>query len=469
MCKALFDECVDRSDVPRPVGEAKGVVEDEIMAEISAREEEHLARHCGRCGEPLDKNGSCPLCEREKLEEVGSGNWVGITCAIMLLCLPAFGQAKYSGLGLNSGPTAYGTSAGGELAFYAALPIYWMDNTICDPPGGVYDTTVILGTTNNIGPNVAGSAIGTPYALTYLGLLDAMNNWRDNADNASQSPHFADKWWLIEVPAGTLLHGNSYDANDALVSLPGKLNGGTEPAKCLVVDSTTPLTPGVMACGRGLPGFGGARNPGCASPNDKASMWKVQLDSPASLLGRIAIYAGADLVNPATNYANHIVLRDVEVTEAPGAAQGGVGVKAGRLVYVDSNPFNTIPCYGCQHVTHFGLDRYYVHGWDPGDPGQPTTTTASITNVSANGTNAVYSASNAFLAAQLVTVSGLTGGDAVLNCTACIVISTGLSGSQFELANANTVSSNSVSGASASQVPVGASPGWTNAGYVTVA
>jgi len=299
--------------------------------------------------------------------------------AISVLCLPAFGQAAYSGHGLYAGPGIYGGATGGPQTFYAALPLYWVDNTICNPPGGVYDTTVILGTTANIGPNDAGESIGAPYALTYQGLLDAMDNWRDNADNASQTPHFADRWWLIQVPAGTVLHGSSVDANDALISLPGKLNAGSEPAKCLVIDSSTPLPTGQMACGRGLPGFGGARNPGCASPNDKASMWKVQLDSPIAAIGRIAIYAGADLVTP-TNWVSHIVLRDIEVTMAPGAAQSAPSVHAARLIDVASNPLGTTPPAAIQAVTHVGLDRYYVHGWDPGDPGQPTGACGGWTN-----------------------------------------------------------------------------------------
>lgn len=305
--------------------------------------------------------------------------------AVVVFCLPAFGQAAYSGRGLYSGSALYGAPGGGAPTFYAALPINWVDNTICNPPGGVYDTTVVLGTTNNIGPNNAGGAIGSPYASTYLGLLDAMNNWRDNADNASQTSHFADKWWLIEVPAqstGTVLHGSTYDANNALISLPGKLNGSTEPTKCLVVDSTTPLPSGVMACARGLPGFGGTRNPGCSSPNDKASMWKVQLDGPLTALGRTAIKAGADLVTP-MHWVNHIVLRDVEITEAPGAAQSAPGVHAPFLFRSPPNITSAGPCSvatPCITATHIGLDRYYIHGNDPGDPGQPSGACSVWTN-----------------------------------------------------------------------------------------
>jgi hypothetical protein len=306
--------------------------------------------------------------------------------AIAVFCLPAFGQATYSGQGLYAGPGIYGGVAGGPQTFYAALPLYWVDNTVCNPPGGVYDTTIILGTTTNIGPNNAGESVGLPYASTYQGLLDAMDNWRDNADNASQTPHFADRWWLIQVPAGTVLHGSTFDANDALISLPGKLNAGSEPSKCLVIDSTTPLPTGQMACGRGLPGFGGTRNPGCASPADKTSMWKVQLDSmgtPAAA-GRVALYAGADLATP-TNWVSHVVVRNIEVTEAPGSAQSAAGVHAARLIRVTSFAPNPSFPTTIQTVTHLGLDRYYVHAWDPGDAGQPSGACAGWTNTSGTG------------------------------------------------------------------------------------
>jgi hypothetical protein len=128
--------------------------------------------------------------------------------AVVVFCLPAFGQMASSGLGVDSGSVQVAAIPGGgpgPLGF-ADLPVNWVDNTACNPPGGTYDTEVVLGTTNNIGPNAAGEAIGQPYALTPAGLLDAANNWRDNADNASQTPHFADKWWRIKIPAGTVLH-----------------------------------------------------------------------------------------------------------------------------------------------------------------------------------------------------------------------------------------------------------------------
>src|SRR5450755_177045 len=44
--------------------------------------------------------------------------------AVVILSLPAFGQATYSGAGLDAGGAVYGAPAG----FYAALPQLWVDN-----------------------------------------------------------------------------------------------------------------------------------------------------------------------------------------------------------------------------------------------------------------------------------------------------------------------------------------------------
>jgi Bacterial Ig domain len=316
----------------------------------------------------------------------------------------AYDAAANTGTSTVINVTVNNTSAAG--VFYAALPTSWVDNTICNPPGGVYDTVVTIGTTVNLGPNAStGDPVGSPYVLTPIGLRDAVRNWRDNADNVTPNPtpHYVDKWWLIKVPAQgaagtTYLHGSSYVGN-ALVTMSGKLNpaNNSEPSKCLVIESTTPLnrytvagsvtsgtftsgervrqgttlaettlnnavtgsnpmltgpmtgyydashtwvgqssgavfTPtappsAIMACGRGLPGFGGTRNPGCdghvAGPNDKASMWKLQQDIPIPQPGYAGIAEGPDYENPLgitgscltyTNaclpYTNHVVIRD---------------------------------------------------------------------------------------------------------------------------------------------------------------
>ncbi len=292
--------------------------------------------------------------------------------AVVVFCLPAFGQMASSGVGVDSGSVQVaGIPAGGSGPLgFAALPVNWVDNTACNPPGGTYDTEVVLGTTTNIGPNVAGEAIGQPYALTPAGWLDAANNWRDNADNASQTPHFSDKWWRIKVPAGTVLHCTAYDANNACISLPGKSNSGVEPTKCLVIESTTPLPSGQIVCSHGLPGFGGTRNPGCTA--DKGSMWKLQMEG--TVAAKEGISASTDLATP-TNLANHIVIRDVEITMLGGTAQsaGFGGAPVDSLFSIPQNPLGTRPPTVLKTANYIGVERSYLHGNDPGDSGQPTT------------------------------------------------------------------------------------------------
>jgi hypothetical protein len=122
----------------------------------------------------------------------------------------------------------------------------------------------------------------------------------------------------------------------------------------------TPTGPAkrVMACGRGLPGLGGTRNPGCdghvAEPNDQASMWKLQMTTVPQG-GNNGIYEGPDYENPlginpntlgpgcplaptvpCIPYTNHVVIRDVEATMAPGASQSKAKVKAPRPINISS-------------------------------------------------------------------------------------------------------------------------------------
>lgn len=262
---------------------------------------------------------------------------------------------------------------------FATLPQSWVDNTICDPSGGVYDHTIILGTSINNGPNPVGDPFGSAYPLTVAGLNSAIQNWRDNGANVSCTLRSScatpiDASWLVQIPASTNLHGSTYDANSALVSLPGKSTSAAsmiEVTKCLVIDSSSPLTNGVMACGGGLPGFGGARNPGCSSPNDKVNMWKLTMDTiPNS--GVAAMNSGADpQVNTTTNYTNHVLVKDVEITEALGSAQSKTGANAPTAFFkAGPNVFQTLPPTLPRASSHVGLVHFYIHGSDPGDPGQ---------------------------------------------------------------------------------------------------
>src|ERR1035437_1143790 len=283
--------------------------------------------------------------------------------AVVVFCLPAFGQMATSGPGVDSGSVQVAAIPGGgpgPLGF-AALPVNWVDNTACNPPGGTYDTEVLLGYTPNPGPNAAGESIGAAYALTPAGLMDAMNNWRDNG---------IDNWYRIKIPAGTVLHCTTYNPTSlACVTLPGKMVGSSEPTKYLVVESTTPLPAGRIACSHGLPGFGGTRNPGCTT--DKASMWKLQLEG--GIQTKVGIYAGPDLATP-TNLANHIVIRDGEIGVLAGASPSASAQQLpNALIHVPQNPLGTRPPTALKAADYLGFERMYLHGNDPGDAGQPTT------------------------------------------------------------------------------------------------
>lgn len=200
--------------------------------------------------------------------------------------------------------------------FVAALPINWVNSHQCDAPGGVYDVDVTLGT------------------QTIAALLTAVNVWAGGAD----------QWYRIKIPAGWVLHGSTFDANNALISMPAKA-GAT---KCLVIESTTPNTAATLVCSHGLPGYGGTRNPGCT--NDIAKMWTLRGDS-ATIAGNSLLYMGTGV--------NHIVVRDAELTIAAGAFQSASGVKVMQAAQMELGAANV------------ALERNYIHGFDPGDSGQP--------------------------------------------------------------------------------------------------
>src|SRR5580692_10575270 len=73
---------------------------------------------------------------------------------LSLMARVAAGQAALSGSSTSSGASQLRSVAAGSQTFFAALPLNYVDNTVCNPPGQVYDTTIILGTSINNGPNV---------------------------------------------------------------------------------------------------------------------------------------------------------------------------------------------------------------------------------------------------------------------------------------------------------------------------
>jgi len=130
MSEALMHSCINRPDLSCATCDEE-CVEDSVAERRAREKEEDVAKSCPGCREPLDKNGSCPLCEQERLGKIRCGNWFGVTCAIMLFCLPAFGQAIYSGPGSYPGAGQWSMIGGGN-GIGAALPINWVDSAdIC--------------------------------------------------------------------------------------------------------------------------------------------------------------------------------------------------------------------------------------------------------------------------------------------------------------------------------------------------
>lgn len=335
----------------------------------------------------------------------------------------------------------------GPAPTFSTLPQIWAKNGASLIPGGSYDTDITLGTTVNNGPNnLGGVTLGSAaYPKTLAGLKDAAANWRDNANNTfpAPAPYFADKAWRIQVPAGLIIHGTTFDSNPAQWTLPGKLNpiGNVEPTKGLVIQSTSPLTAGQMVCSHGLAAEGGTRNPGCdghiAGSNDKASMWRFQMDNTGTVPGQNGIYAGTDTVNPlgitgscrgfnpCIPYANHISIFDIAMSVAPGASQSGASVKAPVLFRSDNGQGSTTGPAGLKPwATNIHLDRAYVSGNDPGDPGQPVAGSAlldaagnckvwdnsgTVTTIDqGNGTSKVVWASGAFFGLTYTNGSTIT-------------------------------------------------------------
>ena len=267
-----------------------------------------------------------------------------------------------------------------------------------------------------------------------------------------------------------------------------------EPTKGLVIDSQdvvanpSHLPAGRMVCGWGLANFGGKRNPGCdghtlsGAQNDKQYMWKMVLSNlPGFFAG---IYAQEDLANPLSfsggcrgwaicvPYANHILMKHGEITLAPGAAQSfSPGPTTAPYLFQAADGTHNGASGSGVFIpgiwsTNLGVVGMYMHGWDPGDPGQPTTSAATVTAISCTGAGpytCTYTAANTFQPGQIVNITG------TYTCPACVVLSGGLTRAKFEVSQANSVSCASSCATTATQTPVGASGSWTNTGTVTVA
>lgn len=271
----------------------------------------------------------------------------------LILWMPSWSVAQRTNVKGNikvQGNISLGFPLFSGLAAFAQLPLSWVDNHQCDPPGGIYNVTRSV------------KASGGFYPGTFAGLLSAYTDWKNAAD----------EWWLIQVDAGLNIHSSTFDSNNSLVTFaPGKA-GAT---KCIVFASSTPTTNSVIVCSHGLPGYGGTRNPGCSS--DIAKMWTTTVDS-STVPGKSAILIPGPLSNGAVG-TNHVLIRDMEGTIAPGQFQSASGVDVTLPLILNGD--------------HIGVTNSYFHGFDPGDSGQPGSACSgwnkSGTVTATNGSTAV--------------------------------------------------------------------------------
>jgi len=253
---------------------------------------------------------------------------------VLALAAAAVAQTRTSGAGLYSGAMA-SYEEENEGSGWAAFPVNWVNSGLttgtgfCSPPGGTFDAI---------------KTMPGDYAATFAALMQA------KTDQVA-----ANQWWLLKIAHGTTIHGSTY-INGTLVTWPS--SGAV--TKCLVIQSDTHNSDNATVCslGQGIPGYGGAkRNPNCdATPgsayNSSAKMWNFVIDSdPMNGNKAMSVPIGP----------SYIRISDMNLYPAPGSAQStSVGI-SGQNVSIG------VSVQG----DHFILDHSWIHGWDPGDAGQP--------------------------------------------------------------------------------------------------
>jgi hypothetical protein len=208
-------------------------------------------------------------------------------------------------------------------------PQKWVNNHECDPSSLGYAETIAL-PAGTITPPVTGLG---PYTCTSgtldscsLSLQHVMSDWATNTDGQG---HNLDRAWHIVISHGTLINLFAGD-----IQIPAKSSA----TKCVVIESDQALTE-QTACSHGITDSA-TRNPGCT--NDLSKMYTFRLDK-SSLADAVLFPAGS----------NHVVIRDAEFTLKPGINQSQSGAAGPDFVRLQGNDI--------------GLDRTYIHGFDPGD------------------------------------------------------------------------------------------------------
>lgn len=206
------------------------------------------------------------------------------------------------------------------LFLAAARPTSWVNSGLISGNGFCSTTFDATKTLKNSGGD---------YAATFA----AMQQAKTDQANAHQN-------WLLVVDTNVNLHGSSFNADNALLSWPVTTY---EAGKCLTVRSSTHNTNGQSVCGQVYPTI---RDLNCVS--DATKFWKFTVDS-------VPVNGDIGMLWPTGS--NNIIVEDGEFTVAPGASQSKSGVKVSIL--------------GSLQGDHIGFAYNWVHGWNPGDSGQP--------------------------------------------------------------------------------------------------
>jgi hypothetical protein len=171
------------------------------------------------------------------------------------------------------------------------------------------------------------------HPATCAGMTAAYNDWKADTD----------KTYLVQVLAGSVL-----TTTGACFDIVPKLVSGNRPTKYIIFQSSTPLTAGQTVCSHDFKSDA-SRNADCSSPNDKASMWTMELTAVFNT-GIIRLYQ----LDANGNAPNHIIFRDLEVRP-----QAGLSGTTNGLLVVGDGPttvdWNSVP-------QNIGIDRVWVHG-----------------------------------------------------------------------------------------------------------
>lgn len=250
----------------------------------------------------------------------------------IFVSLSAFVQGQgsytmgYGGSATGAFTIGYGNNINPGLL---QLPLNWADDRECNPPGGIFDVTRV---------------IGVNYTANAAGLNLALADW------------FAapDQWEALQIPFATYATLSPLVIN-ALVTLPGKV-GAT---KCLVIMGTGAITPNQTLCSHKTQDNNDGsspRNLGCT--NDLAQLATIEGQwSPGNngQLFQACTIGGANCaVGP-----NHIAFKNLEMRPQ-------AGVNWGQMSMINLNDGDQTGLLGCKDVWAL---QDYIHS-DASD-GQP--------------------------------------------------------------------------------------------------